>query len=170
MPPRFRRCGFHFHRSHAPISHSGLSGRKAMFPRVYDFDLFSKESRAPKPEPSLLGTLWHCTLPSTVSLGGCDFAQQAVKEVILSCHSGKEKKAQNACMVLSWGPHLEVPRAPQSCPAPPYTLGENRACPCQLRQHICHQESDFSFSQSNMALTSGNIILTSRGLFFFFFF
>lgn len=79
-----------------------------MFPRVYDFDLFSKESRAPKPEPSPLGALWHCTLPSTVSFGGCDFAQQAVKEVILSCHSGKEKKAQNSCMVLLWGPYLEV--------------------------------------------------------------
>lgn len=75
-----------------PILCNGLSGRKAVFPKAQNFDLFVEESEAPKPEsgPVHLAN-WHCTLPSAVSLAGRDFAQQTVQEVILSCHPGKEK-------------------------------------------------------------------------------
>lgn len=50
MPSSFRTCAFHFYRSYAPLLHKSLSGRKATFAKVQDFDMFSKESSPPKLE------------------------------------------------------------------------------------------------------------------------
>lgn len=92
MPPSFRRCGFHFCGSHAPILCNGLSGRKAVSPKAQNFDLFVEESEAPKLESGSVHLAnWHCTLPSAVSLESRDFAQQTVQEVILCCHPAKGK-------------------------------------------------------------------------------
>ena len=119
-----------------------------MSPRVQGFELVAVEPTEPKLKsgPACLASR-HCTLPSAVPLGGCDFAQQAVKEVILSCYPRQEKRAQNACMVPLQIPSSVVSGAPESCPAPLHTLGEKGACPCQLRMYLPSRSTPLSFTK-----------------------
>jgi hypothetical protein len=55
------------------------------------------------------------TLPSAVSFGSYDFAQQAVQEVIFSCNPGKEKRTtmHNVSLVGSPSCGPRRPRRPQ---------------------------------------------------------
>lgn len=86
-----------------------------------------------------------------------------MEEVVLSCHSRKEKKAQNAYMALSLRSSPCGSMWSTKLPRPSIHLRWKVRLPCQLRQHTCHQE----MPQSNMALRFGNIIAIGRGHFSF---
>jgi hypothetical protein len=74
---------------------------------------------------------WLHTLPSTVSLGSYDFAQKAVKEIVLSWDPRKEKRAQ-MFLLCPMGSSILCPRFPHGRYLAP--LRCKVSLPCQLRE------------------------------------